>query len=1212
MYCSWEIRRTFKKHCGVIAGVALWSLAGAHASYAQNVGDLGGSPFRISNLTTNNSRFIEHNDVTSDDRGGLALTPNGIIYSGDSQSAVFPRDLSTATGLGLIYDGLVSDLKTETAYEFATGTAMPGQQGYDSANVDTLLEIGANGALTGDSITLSQPIDTTGSSRVGIFSGFGRIVVATSQGVFHIEMPTGQVTVLPAITLSDTVSTSESFNFARSGIFWGTAEYYSGELYLDYLIYGPNYPVRTVLRQRVSDGASETLATIGAAGEDSGLSDAASFIVSPSTRRWFVHYEGNGIFDNGNTNEVLAVADAVFSQIVTNLNDSGEGSLRQAILDANSGGGSQILFDLANTAPHVIALQSPLPALNESVAIDGTGQDIVLDGSALGANGTGLVLNGRNNIRGLTLRNFASKGVVVLAGASNKIDRVQFQNNGLGIDLNNDGPTPNDVLDEDEGPNGLQNSPTLTTAFTSGSNTLVRGTLQGVPFTSYRIQLFSTVPANSVKSGNGATYVQEVVVTTNNRGVASFSASLPQQAAGASITAITTDSSGNSSEISNAVVVDVGLISVATTTLSVNENAGSATVQVTRTDGTGGPTSVDYATSGISAAQPADYMGVSGTLNFAPGEATKTITVPIIADNIDETDETFALTLSNPINGSAIGDATTTVTIVDASPTPTLNVQNVSVNEGTTTQNAAEVAFVLSNPSSRPVTFNFSTTSGTARANSDYTPRSGSLTFAPGQTQLTQSIPIINDNVPENTETFAVAPSNVVNAAPGSVGTVTILDDDGTTTLAITSPQDGSTATELQPIRGTTLNAGPNATVTVTIRRADGLYFDGTNYTAEPVQLATSRSDQNWFLLPGLAPTGGELFDGRYQIEAKLADDGVTASTVATVTINRAAPQVSINTPQDGAVLTALEQFGPIRGSAPNAGPGAEITVSIQRFDGLYFDGAKFIATPTQLATSRAGDNWYLLPGLAPDARETTDGRYRIVATATEFGKSTRATATVTLDRVAPQIRITTPVDGSEVGTLSKIAGLAADRGSKVSQVALLLQRLSDKKFWNGREFQTEQFLIPTRFDGRNWVRDTNLPTPEDLQNGQYRIRATAFDSALNRTFVESTVTFNANAGKPPVSDQLSSVTAANGDVTLNFKTALNLDSAQIAANYRITINGEAVTPTGAQVLAGGTSVKLTLPADALTSGDVFQASYRVRAADGRTLQGASALQRAQ
>jgi hypothetical protein len=96
----------------------------------------------------------------------------------------------------------------------------------------------------------------------------------------------------------------------------------------------------------------------------------------------------------------------------------------------------------------------------------------------------------------------------------------------------------------------------------------------------------------------------------------------------------------------------------------VAEDAGHFTITVTRTN-TASAATVDYATSDPSglaecatvtgnASQRCDYTQVSGTLNFAAGEGSRTVTVPVINDAYAEGSEGFFFTLSRP-SGAALG-----------------------------------------------------------------------------------------------------------------------------------------------------------------------------------------------------------------------------------------------------------------------------------------------------------------------------------------------------------------------------------------------------------------------------------------------------------------------------------------------------------------------------------------------------------------------------
>ena len=91
----------------------------------------------------------------------------------------------------------------------------------------------------------------------------------------------------------------------------------------------------------------------------------------------------------------------------------------------------------------------------------------------------------------------------------------------------------------------------------------------------------------------------------------------------------------------------------------------------------------------------------------------------------------------------------------------------------------APITVTLSPAALTTVTVNYATSNGTALAGSDYLTTSGILTFTPGLTLQTLSVPIVNDNVFEPSETFSLTLNGAVNAALSvSTAQVTILDDD--------------------------------------------------------------------------------------------------------------------------------------------------------------------------------------------------------------------------------------------------------------------------------------------------------------------------------------------------------------------------------------------------------------------------------------------------
>jgi hypothetical protein len=97
----------------------------------------------------------------------------------------------------------------------------------------------------------------------------------------------------------------------------------------------------------------------------------------------------------------------------------------------------------------------------------------------------------------------------------------------------------------------------------------------------------------------------------------------------------------------------------------VNEgNAGtsSLTFPVRLSSASKQAVSVGYATSDGTAKAPTDYGQATGTLTFAPGETSKSVSVSVVGDLAIEQDETLAVTLSAPVNATiARGSATGTI-----------------------------------------------------------------------------------------------------------------------------------------------------------------------------------------------------------------------------------------------------------------------------------------------------------------------------------------------------------------------------------------------------------------------------------------------------------------------------------------------------------------------------------------------------------------------
>ncbi|MFA7292479.1 MAG: Calx-beta domain-containing protein [Rhodocyclaceae bacterium] len=114
--------------------------------------------------------------------------------------------------------------------------------------------------------------------------------------------------------------------------------------------------------------------------------------------------------------------------------------------------------------------------------------------------------------------------------------------------------------------------------------------------------------------------------------------------------------------------------------ISVNEAAGTATFTVTLSAASGQAVTVGYNTGNGTAVAGSDYTSTSGTLMFAPGTTTQTITVPIINDTLTELSETFRVNLVAATNAT-ISDNQGIGTILDNDALPTTTGASVSGTE---------------------------------------------------------------------------------------------------------------------------------------------------------------------------------------------------------------------------------------------------------------------------------------------------------------------------------------------------------------------------------------------------------------------------------------------------------------------------------------------------------------------------------------------------
>lgn len=312
---------------------------------------------------------------------------------------------------------------------------------------------------------------------------------------------------------------------------------------------------------------------------------------------------------------------------------------------------------------------------------------------------------------------------------------------------------------------------------------------------------------------------------------------------------------------------------VAPPTISIDnvlvlEDSGEAVFTVSLSAASALAVSVDVGTSDGTAADGSDYTGIGETITvtFDPGETSKTVSVPILEDDVDESDEDFFVNLSNAVNAS-IADNQGIGTITDNDPTPDVLIDDVTVNEGDT----ASFTVSLTNASSSDITLTIGTTDGSAASPGDYSGPSAQVTIPAGDLSATATFDVSTVAGPsyELTEDFTVGVVSVDAGAVGDTsdtGTGTILDLDEPPVAYILS-NEGSTVTEggLATF-DVVLDHASFEDITVYVRVSDGSAvapddYDGgvfpvtieagetsVPFTVQTIQDPTDEPDENFYV----------------------------------------------------------------------------------------------------------------------------------------------------------------------------------------------------------------------------------------------------------------------------------------------------------------------------------------------------------------------------
>jgi|GEM_PF-2567227 len=387
---------------------------------------------------------------------------------------------------------------------------------------------------------------------------------------------------------------------------------------------------------------------------------------------------------------------------------------------------------------------------------------------------------------------------------------------------------------------------------------------------------------------------------------------------------------------------------------SDRENGGTVTVALERVGSLELAAQVDVMSvdgSGT-ATEEVDYDARSVTVTWAADEGgTKNVTFDVLPDTQIEGDETFSVTLLNPVNAVIVEPSTATATITDDDNAVTLDATTYSVVES-----AGEVTLSLTRTGSvGAISVDYATADDSAIAGQDYTMANGTIEWADGENgPKTFTVPVLNNDTPEAARTFSVAISNPMPSEDVVLGNIqsadiTIADDDSLITMdtaEVTVAEDAGMVTVSATRSGTALGDAA-----VTVSTADGSAVAPGDYT-------TTTSTLSW--------ADGET--GSRSVTIPIVDDQLVNDTVAfTASLSEATPSATTHiaaenstsvmiTNNDSSIMldmstaTVTEGDGMVTISATRIGSFGAASVDYQTADGTAEAGTHYTATSGTLS----------------------------------------------------------------------------------------------------------------------------------------------------------------------------------------------------------------------------------------------------------------------
>ena len=394
-----------------------------------------------------------------------------------------------------------------------------------------------------------------------------------------------------------------------------------------------------------------------------------------------------------------------------------------------------------------------------------------------------------------------------------------------------------------------------------------------------------------------------------------------------------------------------------------------------------------------------DIEPLQGTAIFLPGQDVLTLPLSLINDEVDEGIETLRLILFDPID-AILAPEPATLTISDDDEGPILRVESPDFQENAPAEEA-RVTLLLQESSDQDLSLSWQTRPGTAAANQDFVPQSGTLTFKAGERVQTLGITLNDDTIDEAVETFNLLLASDQIRIESATTSLSIIDDDLAPDLRLAAAEvaEGDRVSALRlslsapaerdlPGR---LAIGEITAVTgqdFALETLDFLIPAGSSSVSVPLQIINDPTDEH-----------DETFDVSAQLTVEDRGSDATArisiiddDTEPTLTIGDL--QLEENASEAGLTLTVSEPSGkPISLTYMPQGGSAQ--------EGLEFaGGAKTLTLPPGTRTTT------LLIPLIDDSFDEVDESFRVIITRAAGAEILQGEATVTLRDDDPPVDV--------------------------------------------------------------------------------------------------------------------------------------------------------------------------------------------------------------